>query len=397
MKRFLASAFLLMSVSLANAQAPTPLCIPGTSPTSGQPTCVPVTGSNPLPISGSFSANLTGFLSNGSFATLTATGSTSASTALPVGITVNPTVRITNNGTTVVSCTMATGAATGLASNILVQSGSSVSRVVGAFDHIACIDQTGSVSNPVVIEGGSGLGNDSGGGGSGGGGGGAITIASGAVASGAYSSGSFASGSISSGAIASGAVSLGAYVTGSIASGAMVDFGTTSDTVCATDTGNCTFIALTKRNNTLVSGSATVIQPTASLLNATIVGTGTFATQASISQASFGTSNGVVNAANTYQAVAASQTATVLQTSTGATGDYLSHCTIYPTSTSPGVVTVFDNTNTAANSAVLFAGGATSTSNLTPIVVAVGAKSVNGAWKVTTGTTVSVVCVGKFS
>lgn len=105
----------------------------------------------------------------------------------------------------------------------------------------------------------------------------------------------------------------------------------------------------------------------------------------------------VVNGGSGYQAVAASQTATTLQSSTGATGDYLSHCVIYPTSTSPGAVTVFDSTNTAANSAILFAGGASSTSNLTPISVPVGANSINGAWKVTTGSAVSVVCYGKFS
>lgn len=116
-----------------------------------------------------------------------------------------------------------------------------------------------------------------------------------------------------------------------------------------------------------------------------------------VDQTTFGTTNGVVSAAVNYQAVAASQTATVLQTSTGATGDYLSHCTIYPASTSPGAVTVFDSTNTAANSAVLFAGGASSASNLVPFAVPVGAKSVNGAWKVTTGASVSVVCEGKFS
>jgi hypothetical protein len=116
-----------------------------------------------------------------------------------------------------------------------------------------------------------------------------------------------------------------------------------------------------------------------------------------IDQTTFGTTNGVVSAANFYQAVAASQTATVLQSSAGATGDYLSHCIIYPTSTSPGVVTVFDNTNTAANSAILFPGGASSTSNLVPIVVAVGAKSASGPWKATTGANVSIVCVGKFS
>lgn len=106
---------------------------------------------------------------------------------------------------------------------------------------------------------------------------------------------------------------------------------------------------------------------------------------------------GVVNGGSRYQAVAASQTATVLQSSTGATGDYLSHCVIYPASTSPGVVTVFDGSNTAANSVILFAGGATSTSNLTPIPVPVGALSRNGSWQVTTGANVSVVCHGSFS
>lgn len=229
MKRFLAIALLLMSVSLANAQAPTPLCTPGTSPTSGQPTCVPVNAANPLPISGSFSATLTGFLSNNVFATLTATGSTSASTALPAGAT---SVRITNNGTTVVSCTMATGAATGLVSNILVQSGSSVSRVVGTFDHIACIDQTGSVSNPVVIEGGSGLGNDSGGGGSGGGS--SITTWAGGTL------GAMANYGTSPGAVL--APGVNAFVTNSNANGPVVQ-ASGSPIVFATDqTGPCTGI-----------------------------------------------------------------------------------------------------------------------------------------------------------
>lgn len=105
----------------------------------------------------------------------------------------------------------------------------------------------------------------------------------------------------------------------------------------------------------------------------------------------------VQNAGSKYIAVAASATATVLQASAGAAGDYLSHCVLYPTSTSPGVVTVFDNTNTAATSAILFPGGTSSTSNLTPISVPVGAVSTAGAWKVTTGANVSVVCYGKFS
>lgn len=105
----------------------------------------------------------------------------------------------------------------------------------------------------------------------------------------------------------------------------------------------------------------------------------------------------VVNGASRYQAVAASATATVLQSSTGVTGDYLSHCTIYPATTSPGVVTVFDGSNTAANSAILFPGGASSVSNLVPFTIAVGAFSRNGSWQATTGTNVSIVCEGSFS
>lgn len=106
---------------------------------------------------------------------------------------------------------------------------------------------------------------------------------------------------------------------------------------------------------------------------------------------------GVVNGGSFYQAVAASATATVLQSSTGAIGDYLSHCVLYPTSTSPGVVTVFDNANAAATNVIAFPGGASSLSNLVPFAMPVGAVSVAGAWKVTTGASISVVCYGKFS
>jgi hypothetical protein len=95
----------------------------------------------------------------------------------------------------------------------------------------------------------------------------------------------------------------------------------------------------------------------------------------------------------TYQTVAASQTAQVLQTSTGAIGDYLGSCLITPSSTSPGVVTALDN----AVSIPLFSGGASSLSNLVPFSVYVNAVSVSGAWKITTGASVTVVCTGKFS
>lgn len=97
---------------------------------------------------------------------------------------------------------------------------------------------------------------------------------------------------------------------------------------------------------------------------------------------------------SSYNTIAASQTAQALTGGHGgAIGDYLSHCMVMPTSTSPGVVTISDS----ATAIFPFPGGSSSLSNLAPFPIAVGAKSVNGPWKVTTGANVSVVCVGKFS
>lgn len=101
----------------------------------------------------------------------------------------------------------------------------------------------------------------------------------------------------------------------------------------------------------------------------------------------------VVNGGSTYNTVAASQTAQALTGGGGgATGDYLSQCTVVPATTSPGVVTILDNATTV----YAFPGGASSLSNLVPFTIPVGAVSVSGAWKITTGANVSVVCVGKF-
>jgi hypothetical protein len=167
----------------------------------------PVGASNPLHVAGTFSASLSGFTPGLTFANLTATGS-SASVALPAGTV----VFFQNNGTTTVSCTLGVGSATATANEILIPASSGVPLVVGSNTFGACIDQSGTASNLVVLAGGSGLGTPFGGGG-GGGSGGAVTLASGAVASGAYSSGAFASGAVSS----------GAYASGSLASGAVVD------------------------------------------------------------------------------------------------------------------------------------------------------------------------------
>ena len=93
-----------------------------------------------------------------------------------------------------------------------------------------------------------------------------------------------------------------------------------------------------------------------------------------------------------YETVAASQTAQVLGLN-GAQGDYLQRLIIVPSSLSPGVVTILDN----ATSINVLPGGASSLTELKPITVEIGAYSVSGAWKVTTGANVSVIAVGTFT
>jgi hypothetical protein len=254
----------------AHAQSTVRVCVM-TSSTH----CEPVTSGQPLPVTGLFSATTTGFAPSLAYATCTATGSSCGSTALPTN---TGSVVLFNSGTTTVSCTLASGAATALASELQIpaSSGLPLSTTYGAttYDHFACIDQSGSTSNVVVASGGSGLPTGWGGGGGSGGGGGAITAASGSYASGAMSS--------------------GAYASGSIASGAMVDLGSQADSACSTDNGSCSAIALIKRTNQNV----TTLNTTA---GSAIVGVSGSAQSSSnpmgwvnINQTTPGTTNGVV-------------------------------------------------------------------------------------------------------
>lgn len=96
--------------------------------------------------------------------------------------------------------------------------------------------------------------------------------------------------------------------------------------------------------------------------------------------------------AGEYETVAASQTAQVLG-ATGATGDFISGLLVIPATTSPGNVLLLDN----ATSITVFAGGASSVSNLVPFFIPLGMVSVSGAWKVTTGPNVSVIGIGNFT
>lgn len=96
--------------------------------------------------------------------------------------------------------------------------------------------------------------------------------------------------------------------------------------------------------------------------------------------------------AGEYETVAASQTAQALG-ATGATGDYISGVLVVPATTSPGNVLLLDN----ATSITIFAGGASSVSNLVPFFIPLGMISVSGAWKITTGANVSCIGIGNFT
>ena len=201
----LTAAVLWLAATPALAQNPATvkLCIPTTGTA-----CPAVTATNPLPITGSFSATLAGFTPNGNYTTLTATAASSASTALPAGTV----VAFQNLSSIDVSCVLTAGASTATTNKLIVRAGATVYYTVGSNTTAACINQTGVASNVVGLAGGEGLGTAFGGASSGGGGGGAVTLASGAVAAGAYSAGSIAAGAFVSGSILSGALASGAVV-----------------------------------------------------------------------------------------------------------------------------------------------------------------------------------------
>ena len=93
-----------------------------------------------------------------------------------------------------------------------------------------------------------------------------------------------------------------------------------------------------------------------------------------------------------YETVAAAQTAQALG-ATGQQGDYIEGVLVIPATTSPGNVLLLDNTT----SITIFAGGASSVSNLVPFFIPLGLKSTLGPWKLTTGSNVSCIAVGNFT
>lgn len=222
--KFSIVAILTTWAGLCQAQQQVRIC------TDANPICQPVTSGNPLPVSASVSASITGFrpVSAGTPISVTTGGVTGT---LPTN---TGTVVATNVGTTNGAyCSL--GGSTSTSAQYIAPNGGWFAFAISGDTQLTCITSTSTTT--VNMVGGSGLPTGTGGGGgSGGGGGGAVTIASGAVASGAYSSGS----------IASGAFASGAFATGSGTDGWNVTEGAKADSVCGTATGTCSLVALNK-------------------------------------------------------------------------------------------------------------------------------------------------------
>lgn len=97
-----------------------------------------------------------------------------------------------------------------------------------------------------------------------------------------------------------------------------------------------------------------------------------------------------------WETVAASSGPQILGAS-GAAGDYLSGILVVPSSTSPGSVTITDGSNSPDIAITVFAGGASSLSNLAPFFIPLGIKSLTGGWRVTTGSGLTAIGIGNFT
>lgn len=141
--------------------------------------------------------------------------------------------------------------------------------------------------------------------------------------------------------------------------------GAPADTSATTDTGTFSLIALFKR---ALGYLATIATNASSTAPSAVVGPGG------------------------WEYIPASTTQ--VMGGSGALGDYLSHVTITPTSTTPGAVQIQDGGGTART---IFAGGASSVSNLVPFAVPLGLTSLAGAWTIITNANETAIAVGRFT
>jgi len=95
-----------------------------------------------------------------------------------------------------------------------------------------------------------------------------------------------------------------------------------------------------------------------------------------------------------YETIAASQSDQVMG-ATGAAGDYLAGILIVPGTTAAGAVSIKDGSGSSIS--IFAGGGTTALSSLIPFYVPIGARSLSGAWKVTTGANVTAIAFGTFA
>ena len=95
-----------------------------------------------------------------------------------------------------------------------------------------------------------------------------------------------------------------------------------------------------------------------------------------------------------YQTVGPSATATLAGAGGGAKGDFIAGILVVPATLSPGAITLSDG---GGGPFTIFAGGASSLSNLVSFYIPLGIKSVTGSWSITTGASASVVVTGGFT
>jgi hypothetical protein len=191
LRKQLAALAVVIACMLSPAEAQTykdasGTVVPGVVPLVGCSTggncTAPVSNTNPLPISGSFSA--AGFTPNGNSANIGSVTTASSYVALPTGAV----VVVYNSGSAAITTKLGTtsGVTVTATTGDVIQPGSWISYTVGSNTYLAAITASGSSS--LVITAGTGQPSGSGGGSSSSGGG-AITAGSGAYATGSLTAG----------------------------------------------------------------------------------------------------------------------------------------------------------------------------------------------------------------
>lgn len=123
----------------------------------------PNPGATPIPVSGSFSATLSGFTPNSTgAANLSANGATPVSVALPTGTVVD----VTNTGANDANVTLSVGSGTAASTDFTIKAGAAVGLTVGSNTFLNAVTTTG--ATVLNIKGGTGLVTGYGGGSSGG-------------------------------------------------------------------------------------------------------------------------------------------------------------------------------------------------------------------------------------